>query len=126
MQHQKHIIYVIGSTRWTDEESIRKYLSAFAKGTVVMHGDSKGADEIAGRIATELGFEDQKFQPQWTKYGRRAGHVMAEMLVGMATDVVVFPMQKSASTWDARKIAEKYYKEKKLLSLTTVAKHIKE
>lgn len=48
-------VIVAGATGWTDEASIRRELANLSPGTVVVHGDSPGADEIGGRISRELG-----------------------------------------------------------------------
>lgn len=68
-------ILVCGDRDWTDTETIRRELSRFPKGTRVIHGAARGADEIAGRVATELEFEVIPFSADWPKYGSAAGPI---------------------------------------------------
>ena len=49
-------IVVAGSTTWDNADSIRSQLQSFPADTVVVHGDTPGADELGGQVARELGF----------------------------------------------------------------------
>jgi hypothetical protein len=48
-------ILVTGSTQWSHADAIRRELAQLPPGSVVIHGDCSGADELAGAIAHELG-----------------------------------------------------------------------
>jgi YspA, cpYpsA-related SLOG family len=49
-------VIVAGAVAWADAEAIRRELSKLPAGTTVIHGDCAGVDELAGRVASELGF----------------------------------------------------------------------
>jgi len=74
-------ILVCGDRNWTDAEIIRRELSRFPKGTRIIHGASRGADEIADRVATKLGFEVIPFSADWPKYGRVAGPIRNQKML---------------------------------------------
>jgi len=66
-------VMITGSRDWTDEEKIRKELSLLPEGSVIVHGNARGADKIADRIARELGFEVEVHKANWKEDGRKAG-----------------------------------------------------
>ncbi len=49
-------ILVTGSREWTKRDPIRRELSKYPAGTILVHGAADGADSIAGEIGKELGF----------------------------------------------------------------------
>jgi len=68
-------VLVCGDRNWTDEETIRKELSRLPKGSAIIHGASRGADGIAGRVAIELRFGVMAFPADWQKFGKAAGPI---------------------------------------------------
>jgi hypothetical protein len=87
-------VIVSGAVGWTDAGAIRRELSRLPAGTVVVHGDCAGADEIAGRVAAELGFAVEamsKSAEDYAKYQRLAWKGLNErMLAGGAALVLAF------------------------------------
>ena len=74
-------IIVCGSREWGDSHLICKTLEA-AKPNLVIHGDCRGADRIAGNWATNSDIASVLAIPaQWKTHGRSAGpRRNAEML----------------------------------------------
>lgn len=50
-------VLVTGSTTWDRHEPIRAELSQLPPGSVIVTGDTPGADACAGAVAAELGLE---------------------------------------------------------------------
>jgi hypothetical protein len=74
-------VLVCGDRDWTNKEAIRRELSKFPPGTVVVHGDCRGADRLAGEVAEELGFRVIPVPADWDTYGDAAGPIRnAKML----------------------------------------------
>jgi hypothetical protein len=68
-------VLVTGARTWADPGPIRRELARLLAGSVVIHGDARGADRLAGRIAAELGLAVLACPAEWHKYGRAAGLV---------------------------------------------------
>lgn len=64
---------VCGSRNWQDAALIRARLRALPRGTIVLHGGARGADQIAATAANSLGLQVQEFPADWQKLGRSAG-----------------------------------------------------
>ena len=101
-------ILVTGSRNWTDEYPIRTRLEQImggvpwdAKEPTIMHGDCRGADKIAARIALELGYTVEAYPADWT-LGRKAGPIRNTQMVGLldpSTDLVLaFQLDGSRGT----------------------------
>jgi hypothetical protein len=94
-------VIVAGAVAWVDEGAIRRELTKLPTGTVVIHGDCAGADALAGRIATELGFLVEamaKNAADRVRYGRAAWKGLNErMLAGGAGLVLLFHPDVEAS-----------------------------
>ena len=60
---------------------------------VVIEGDARGADRIAGYWARRLGVDDLKFRADWDAHGRRAGPIRNQRMLdeGRPDLVVAFP-----------------------------------
>lgn len=83
-------VLVCGSRDWTDTTAIEKELRLLPAGSVVIHGDCRGADRIAGQVALNLGLEVQAFPADWETHGRAAGPLRnARMLVEGRPDTVL-------------------------------------
>jgi len=61
-----------GSREWTDPEPIRKAMERLEDGSIIVHGDQRGADLIAGTEASRRGFEISALKAMWD-IGLQAG-----------------------------------------------------
>jgi YspA, cpYpsA-related SLOG family len=75
-------VLVCGDREWTNEQSIRRVLTLLHKlhpETIVVEGDARGADKMAGRIWLELTGYDydqlEVYPADWTRYGKAAGRI---------------------------------------------------
>jgi hypothetical protein len=87
-------VIVAGAVAWTNEDAIRRELAKLPADATVIHGDSPGADALAGRVATELGLAVEamaKSKADYAKYKRGAWKGLNErMLASGAARVLVF------------------------------------
>ncbi len=72
------VVLVCGSRGWGDRAMIERYIRKLAeqdddRSLVVIHGGAKGADTIAGEVATDLGAEVRVFEANWSR-GKSAGN----------------------------------------------------
>jgi hypothetical protein len=85
-------VIVTGAVAWSDEAAIRRELSKLPAGTTVIHGDCAGADEIAGRVARELGFSVEPFAKSpddYARAGRAAWRRLNERMLESGADLVL-------------------------------------
>ena len=88
-------IVLCGSRGWTDETKVVQAIDGHPRGAVFLHGAARGADEIAGRIASGLGYEVEVWPANWNGDGRAAGFIRnVRMLESPADKVIAF--------WDGR------------------------
>ena len=104
-------ILICGDRNWKDVETIENFVKSLPPDTVIIHGDSRGADKIADKAAKEHGLTVKPFSAKWEKYGGAAGPIRnRRMLVeGKPDRVVAFhdDLSKSRGTADMVKQARK-------------------
>jgi len=106
MTRRRKRILVTGSRRWTDRKVIRDAIMQAAGHDVlcpmILHGNQKGADTIAGEVAAWHGFPELAVRAHWAYYGgKEAGPIRNDWLLELEPDIVLaFPMDDSKGTWD--------------------------
>lgn len=92
-------VLVCGSRDWTDKAAIEKELRLLPAGSVVIHGDCRGADRIAGQIAQSLGLEVEAFPADWETHGKAAGPLRNRQMLaeGRPDTVLAFHEHLEAS-----------------------------
>lgn len=86
-------LLICGDRIWTDKELIRTYINDMdVRPDVIIEGDAKGADRLAGEVAIEMGISLLKFPAEWKKYGRSAGPIRNQLMLneGKPDFVVAF------------------------------------
>lgn len=89
-------IIVCGSRGWTDREMIREFMQVTAvhhkhDRVVIVHGDARGADRMAGEEAERVGLEVEAHPADWRRWGKRAGPFRNEHMLSLGcTRVVAF------------------------------------
>ena len=112
----KQVILVTGGREWANYETTQRAMEIVGskwkktpQSVLVIHGECRGADRLAGKSAKELGYTIQSAPADWKKYGRSAGYVRnAEMIEqaleyhtkGVPTTVLAFhsDIEKSKGT----------------------------
>lgn len=87
-------VLACGSREWADWSTVREALHEVANGRVgryvtLVHGDCRGADRIAGRIAVDLGWDVRRFPANWAAHGRAAGPIRNRAMLAVRPHVVV-------------------------------------
>jgi hypothetical protein len=103
-------ILVTGSRDWTTEAVIRHALDRHAVArrflredieTVVMHGNCRGADQVAAKHAFQLGFMVEAYPADWAKHGKAAGPIRNREMLDRQPDLVLaFQRNGSRGTQD--------------------------
>lgn len=110
-------ILITGSRDWVDENriylAIVGYLNANAvpwapNDLVVVHGGQRGADTIAGDLATNWGMRVEVYRADWRTYRNAAGPRRNALMVSLGANVcLAFPIGESKGTRGCVKLAEK-------------------
>ena len=79
-------VLITGDRHWTNWERVVEVLSALhavCPDAIIVHGDARGADRIAGEIATMLfGAERVEAWPaDWDRHGKAAGPIRNRFMV---------------------------------------------
>ena len=85
-------VIVAGAVAWADEGAVRRELEKLPAGSVVIHGDCPGADEIAGRVAAELGFAVEamaKNGADYAQYNRGAWKGLNERMLATGCELIL-------------------------------------
>ena len=86
-------VLVCGSREWKNYKSIIAELRRIqdkANISVLIEGESRGADKLAGVAASELGIKVLPFPANWKKYGLAAGPIRnRQMLEEGKPDLVI-------------------------------------
>lgn len=92
-------LLVCGSRHWKDFARIKEEIEK-RNPEVVIEGDCRGADRIAGQAARELGIPVEEYPAKWGTYGRLAGRIRNQEMLdeGKPTHVLAFHASLSTST----------------------------
>lgn len=102
-------VIVCGSRNWTDREQIANRLFDLPPGSLIVHGNAKGADRIAGQEAEKLGHYVEPWDALWNLWGKRAGPIRNEAMAKAGADLcIAFWDGKSRGTQHMVDMAEKY------------------
>ena len=82
-------VLVCGSRDWTDIGAIIEALAQLPLISTVIHGDCRGADRMAGKIAAEMGHVVEAFPADWTHHGRAAGPLRNSDMIATKPDAVL-------------------------------------
>ena len=104
-------ILICGDRNYKNWEKIKEYLDTLGSKTIIIHGCAKGADSLAGNLASGRGWGIMRFPANWSKYGRAAGPIRnQQMLDESKPDLVVYfhdDIENSKGTKDMITRAEK-------------------
>src|SRR6478735_4722343 len=82
-------VIVCGDRNWRDYWAIYDVLNRLDRSSVIIHGAARGADQMAGIIGKNLGFEVISVPAEWDKHGRAAGPIRNKKMLDMAPDLVI-------------------------------------
>jgi len=84
-------ILICGDRNYKDWIKVQDYLNTIPRTAIIIHGGARGADSLAGNLATSLKMKVIKFSAEWDKYGKAAGVLRnQQMLDDGHPDLVVY------------------------------------
>ena len=113
---QRVAVVVTGSRHWTDGDAVRRALVELPPRSIVIHGACRGADLLAGEIATELGYDVESFpvaDTEWRAIENAGPKRNARMIARLTTlrkagahcYVIAFPLVGSRGTRNCMRLA---------------------
>jgi len=100
-------VLICGDRNWNDYITICNRIQKLPYGTIVIHGDCRGADKLAGKAAEVFGFKVQKFPANWETFGLAAGPIRnIEMLDEEPDRVIAFHEDIDKSKGTAHTVKE--------------------
>jgi hypothetical protein len=66
-------VLVCGGRDYADEDRVAEVLAELPAGSVLIHGDARGADRLARDVGRLFGFRDIPYPARWSEEGRAAG-----------------------------------------------------
>jgi hypothetical protein len=81
-------VLVCGSRGWNDRELLDEALAEYDV-TLIIEGDARGADRMAGQWARDNGVELKVMPANWNRYGRSAGYRRNIEMLEQEPDLVV-------------------------------------
>lgn len=76
----------------------------------VLSGGCRGADQLGERFAKELGWDIERYLPEWETYGRAAGPLRNKRMIEQCDAVICFWDGKSKGTRSLIQYAQKLSK----------------
>ena len=89
-------LLVCGGRDFTDIDALFRVLDRVRckinKPLLIIHGDARGADKMAGKWARHVGLHEVKVPALWDVHSNRAGPIRNAAMLGLMPDgVVAFP-----------------------------------
>lgn len=82
---EKQVILITGDRNWKNFEVIKKSLTSYInRNTLLIHGDCRGADRIAGHVGLGYKFVVDAKPADWKRYGKAAGILRNIEMIDMA------------------------------------------
>lgn len=78
-----YLVVVTGDRNWSDREAVRREFSKLPPNTVIIHGNCRGLDTIAGEVALEFGFSVDPHPANWDLYGKSAGPIRNQEMLDL-------------------------------------------
>ena len=82
-------VLVCGSRTWRDRDTIGAVLGAIPRGSTIVTGGARGADQLAETIAHALGFEVETYLADWQRDGQGAGFARNLRMLASEPDLVL-------------------------------------
>lgn len=82
------LVLVCGDREWTDRARIAHFINLLPADAVVMHGDCRGADRIAGEEAIKAGLEIRVYPADWSM-GKSAGPRRNLLMLDQKPEIVI-------------------------------------
>ena len=74
-------LLICGDREWSDLDLMKEFIDSLPADTIIIEGDARGADKMAGSLAQQRGLQIEVYPAQWEMYGRRAGPLRNQQML---------------------------------------------
>mgnify|MGYP003332742136 FL=1 len=74
-------LLICGDREWSDLDLMKEFIDSLPADTIIIEGDARGADKMAGALAQQRGLQIEVYPAQWEMYGRRAGPLRNQQML---------------------------------------------
>ena len=94
-------VLVTGSRDWNQTVILKRRLAALPRGSEIIHGGARGADQSAAVAARALGIPDTAYPADWRGKGKAAGIIRNLEMLDTGPDLVL-------AFWDGKSTGTKH------------------
>jgi hypothetical protein len=93
-------VIIAGGRDFTNEELLKEHCDSILIGPdfEIVSGTARGADRLGEFYAMERNLPIRRFQPDWDKFGKRAGYLRNEEMAAYADLLIAFWDERSRGT----------------------------
>ena len=106
------VVLVTGDREWNDLETMVRELETLPPNTILIHGDCRGADKMAGLIGDELGLTVVPVPADWIQYGKSAGPIRNRKMYDTYKPTLVLAFHKNINQSSGTRDMMNYAKSK--------------
>lgn len=82
-------ILVCGDRNWTNERVIKDFIEKLPDDVIIIHGNCRGADLIAGKYSLNRGLTVITYPADWERYGKSAGPIRNKEMLDEEPHLVI-------------------------------------
>jgi hypothetical protein len=101
MSAQPLRVLVTGSRDWSQHVLLKQRLAELPRGSSIIHGGARGADQSAGQAARALGIPETAYPADWRGKGKAAGIIRNLAMLDTKPDLVL-------AFWDGQSTGTKH------------------
>jgi hypothetical protein len=82
-------VLICGDRNWKNFNTIDNFLATLPQDTIIIEGDCRGADKIAGYLAKKRGMNVITVSAKWDKFGKMAGPLRNSVMIHCYEPILV-------------------------------------
>lgn len=82
-------VVVSGAREWNLTATMRRRFARLPPGTIIVHGNERGADKTADFVAKSMGFQTEHIEADWDHLGNFAGPIRNRQMLDTKPDLVL-------------------------------------
>jgi hypothetical protein len=76
-------VLICGDRNWNNFRLIEEFIVTLPEGSIIIHGNCRGADKISGYLGRQHGYHVIAVSAKWEKYGNAAGPIRNQEMLDL-------------------------------------------